>query len=491
MALISIQNLDFGYDGAAEKVFDGVSFQMDTAWRLGLVGRNGRGKTTLLRLLQGQLEHGGSISSPCLFDYFPMHIPDEDETVLKYCESSIPHFEQWRLMKELSLLDVDEGAVYRSISTLSGGERTKLLLAVLFMQEEHFLLIDEPTNHLDLEGRQVLAAYLKRKSGFILVSHDRSFLDESVDHILSINPTSITVTKGDYSSFAASKERQDAFELAENQKLRKEAKRLDEAAKQTARWSDKIEATKIGTHAADRGFIGAKSAKMMKRSKVTEQRRESARDEATSLLHNIEATAALKLHPLAHHKRPLLEGKHLALYYGETCITQGIDFKLENGAITAVTGKNGAGKSTLLKLLLGQNIAHTGELLRPVQCTVSYVPQDTSFLVGALDDYIEQRAVDRTLTKAILRKLGFSRPQFELPMERYSAGQRKKVLLAASLAEPAHLYVWDEPLNYVDLISRLQIEALLKEFSPTMVLVEHDRAFLESVNSNTIRLERC
>jgi len=491
MALISIQNLDFGYDGAAEKVFDGVSFQMDTAWRLGLVGRNGRGKTTLLRLLQGQLEHGGSISSPCLFDYFPMHIPDEDETVLKYCESSIPHFEQWRLMKELSLLDVDEGAVYRPISTLSGGERTKLLLAVLFMQEEHFLLIDEPTNHLDLEGRQVLAAYLKRKSGFILVSHDRSFLDESVNHILSINPTSITVTKGDYSSFAASKERQDAFELAENQKLRKEAKRLDEAAKQTARWSDKIEATKIGTHAADRGFIGAKSAKMMKRSKVTEQRRESARDEAASLLHNIEETAALKLHPLAHHKRPLLEGKHLALYYGETCITQGIDFKLENGAITAVTGKNGTGKSTLLKLLLGQNIAHTGELLRPVQCTVSYVPQDTSFLVGALDDYIEQRAVDRTLTKAILRKLGFSRPQFELPMERYSAGQRKKVLLAASLAEPAHLYVWDEPLNYVDLISRLQIEALLKEFSPTMVLVEHDRAFLESVNSNTIRLERC
>ena len=491
MALISIQNLDFGYNGAAEKVFDGVSFRMDTTWRLGLVGRNGRGKTTLLRLLQGQYEHGGTISSPCLFDYFPMEIPDETETVLEYCEGNVPDFELWRLMKELSLLDVDEGAVCRSINTLSGGERTKLLLAVLFMQEEHFLLIDEPTNHLDLEGRKVLAEYLRRKSGFILVSHDRSFLDESVNHILSINPASITVTKGDYSSFAAGKERQDAFELAENQKLRKEVKRLDEAAKQTARWSDRVEASKIGTHAADRGFIGSKSAKMMKRSKVTEQRRESARDEAAGLMHNIEETAALKLHPLEHHKRPLMEGKNLALYYDDTCISQGIDFRLENGTITAVTGKNGAGKSTLLKLLLGQDICYTGELLCPAQCTVSYVPQDTFFLAGSLDEYIEERAVDQTLTKAILRKLGFSRSQFELPMERYSAGQRKKVLLAASLAEPAHLYVWDEPLNYVDLISRLQIEALLKEFSPTMMLVEHDRAFLDSVDCKYIQLERC
>ena len=119
---------------------------------------------------------------------------------------------------------------------------------------------------------------------------------------------------------------------------------------------------------------------------------------------------------------------------------------------------------------------------------ISYVPQDTSFLRGALGDFILERGIGESLFKAILRKLGFSREQFDRLLEDYSGGQKKKVLIAASLCEQAHLYVWDEPLNFLDIDSRLQIEELLRGFAPTMIFVEHDRAFQEAIATKVIAL---
>lgn len=121
---------------------------------------------------------------------------------------------------------------------------------------------------------------------------------------------------------------------------------------------------------------------------------------------------------------------------------------------------------------------------------ISYVPQDTSFLKGSLDEYMEQWNVDPTIFKMLLRKLDFSREQFEKPMESYSAGQKKKVLLARSLSEKAHIYVWDEPLNYIDIFSRIQIEELIKKNRLTMILVEHDKTFTEHLGDQIIRLKR-
>lgn len=154
----------------------------------------------------------------------------------------------------------------------------------------------------------------------------------------------------------------------------------------------------------------------------------------------------------------------------------------------ALEGRNGSGKSSLLKLLLGRGVRHEGALTLASGLEISYVPQDTSFLRGPLGDFILERGVDETLFKAILRKLGFSREQFGRPLEDCSGGQKKKLLIAASLCERAHLYVWDEPLNFVDIDSRLQIEALLRDFAPTMLFVEHDRAFQEAVATKTITL---
>lgn len=233
MALIQITDLTFAYPGSFDNVFEHVSFQFDTDWRLGLTGRNGRGKTTLLRLLQGQYPHQGTITAPGGFEYFPYPVPDASLTPLELLERSFPDVPEWRFRRELAPLAVTEDALYRSFSTLSGGEQAKLLLALLFAREGRYLLIDEPTNHLDETGRALVSRYLAKKSGFLLVSHDRAFLGGCVDHILSIGRSSIEVQRGNFSSWYENKQRQDAFELAQNAQLKKEIGRLKQAARQS------------------------------------------------------------------------------------------------------------------------------------------------------------------------------------------------------------------------------------------------------------------
>ena len=491
MSMIEISNLTFAYDGSYDNIFENVSLRLDTDWRLGLVGRNGRGKTTLLNLLQHKYEYRGTIRADVPFDYFPFAIPDPDKDAIGVIEDVQPDYEYWQLAREMHRLDLSDEILYRPFRSLSGGEQVKLLLALLFARENRFLLIDEPTNHLDAEARALVADYLKSKRGFLLVSHDRAFLDGCVDHILSINKTDITLQKGNFSSWFANKERQDAFEQAENDRLRADIRRLDEAARRAARWSDKTESEKHVRNSGlrpDRGYIGHKSAKMMQRAKSIEARRLDAAEEKAGLLHNIERADDLKLHPLAYRAETLAELTDVAVQYGDAPVVEGVRLTIRRGARIALTGRNGSGKSSLLKLLAGQDIPHTGTVRLGSGLIVSYVSQDASFLSGSLAAYAETCGIDRTLFLAILRKLDFSRVQFEKDMTDYSAGQKKKVLLARSLCEQAHLYLWDEPLNYIDVFSRMQIEQLLTAYQPTLLFVEHDRTFCDKIATETVRL---
>ncbi|MNX99003.1 putative ABC transporter ATP-binding protein [compost metagenome] len=161
---------------------------------------------------------------------------------------------------------------------------------------------------------------------------------------------------------------------------------------------------------------------------------------------------------------------------------------IEQGERIAISGKNGSGKSSLLKLLTGDNISYTGTVRTGSQLKISYVSQDTSFLQGSLSDYARQHELDESLFKAILRKLDFARVQFEKDMSSFSGGQKKKVLIARSLSEKVHLHIWDEPLNFIDIISRMQIEELLLEFTPTLLFVEHDREFCRNIATKIIEL---
>lgn len=495
MSLIQVQNLTFAYEGSYETIFENVSFQLDTNWKLGFTGRNGRGKTTFMNLLLGKLEYQGSINAPVDFSYFPYQVPDGRVTALEAAEEMDPSFEYWKVAREMGKLQLDDEVLYRPYETLSNGEQTKLQLAVLFSKENNFLLIDEPTNHLDIRGRELVSRYLNSKRGFILVSHDRAFLDGCVDHILAINKSNIQVCRGNFSTWMENKQRQDAFEQAENEKLKAEISRLEQTAREKAQWSDVAERRKFGIDRMKvdnvkgyRPLQGAKAAKTMARSKAIQQRQAAAIEEKQSLLKNIERSDTLKIYQTQFHSDRLVELKDVRIAYGAEPVCGPVSFTVRRGDRLALQGANGSGKSSILKLICGQPISCTGEVWRGAGLRISYVSQDASNLSGKFSDFLAACGVDESLMLAILAKLDISRSQVERDLSALSAGQKKKLLLARSICEPAHLHVWDEPMNYIDVISRMQLEELLTSFQPTILFVEHDKAFCQNVATRTIEL---
>lgn len=526
MSIIQVQNMTFAYDGSYDAIFENVSFTLDTDWKTGFIGRNGRGKTTFLKLLMGwERPISGTIAASVHFDYFPFPVEDGSQPAMEAARSMIAPFTAWErrmdellaegseqalavygelqqrymeadgyiidelITREAAKLNIPEEALQRPFGTLSPGERTRLTLAALFLKKNNFLLIDEPTNHLDMEGRRLAGQYLAGKKGFILVSHDRDFLDRVVDHVISVNRADIEVQQGNYSTWKLNRDRQDQFELARNESLKRDIARLTASAERAGQWSDRVEASKIGGHTYDRGYVGHKAAKMMQRSKSIERRQLEAAEEKRSLLKNLEESEPLKLACLPYTRGRLIEAPDLTLLYGDKAVLSHLRLELEPGERLCLAGRNGCGKSTVIRYLTGApGITAAGSCRLGPGLTCSYVPQDTAFLHGGLRAFAQREGLDESLFKAILRKLDFSRLQFEKDMEAFSSGQKKKVLIAASLCRPAHLYLWDEPLNFMDILSRLQVEELILRYKPTMIFVEHDAAFCRKIATRTLRL---
>lgn len=280
--------------------------------------------------------------------------------------------------------------------------------------------------------------------------------------------------------------------MAQNARHKKEISRLEEASKRASAWSDKVEKSKKGTLNSglrpDRGYIGHKSAKMMQRSKNIERRRQEHIEEKSALLKDIDRADSLKLSPLSFYTDKLLELEGVTVSYGEHTACQNVSFDIRSGDRIALRGPNGSGKSTVLKLICGEITEYTGKLIKSSRLEISYIPQTTAGLSGNLRDYAEKWKIDESLFKTILRKLDFSREQFEKDISDFSEGQKKKVLLSRSLCQEAHLYIWDEPLNYIDILSRMQIEELLLEYHPTIIFVEHDGVFCEKIATKEIIL---
>ena len=220
---------------------------------------------------------------------------------------------------------------------------------------------------------------------------------------------------------------------------------------------------------------------MMKKSVNTLKRRERAIEEKKSLLKNVEQVGELKLTVLEHPKKVLISVQNGRVSYDGRTVCDHISFEIRQGDRVALTGANGAGKSSVLKTLCGLGNALSGDVRVATGLTISHVPQETDGLSGGMRDYIHQRQLDETLFKAILRNMDFEREAFERDLSTLSQGQKKKILLASSLCVPAHLYVWDEPLNYIDVLSRVQVENLIRQCRPTLLLVEHDKVFLENI----------
>lgn len=457
MGSIKISNVSFRYEDSSNHIFNNLNLDLDSSWKLGLVGRNGRGKTTFLNLLQGKLVGRGEIQTKLNFSYYPIRIKDPANITLYELQDQIM-FEQWKLERELNLMHVDSNLIWQSFNTLSGGEQTKILLALSFIDENSFPLIDEPTNHLDEESRQEICKYLtKHHKGYIVVSHDRNFLNQVTDHVLAIENTEIHLYQGNYATYEQIKEARDEFNREKNEKIAGEIKNLHNQKEQFYHWAQKIEARKnLGQKTqyilnrrarVNKAAIGHSAAKMMKKSITRRNRMDKKIEEKEGLMVNIEDI-------------PKLTMNFQSNYH-----------------------------SAFLKFLLNKVSANSNgrcELTNGLR--ISYLPQDLTIYQGSLKNFALHQKLSYEDLLNILKKMGFPHTNFNVPIEEMSMGQQKRIALAKSLLEPADLYLWDEPANYLDVFNQDQLINLLQEVKPAMLLIDHDQYFIEQVADERIKL---
>jgi len=314
---------------------------------------------------------------------------------------------------------------------------------------------------------------------------------------LAIEKNQISSYQGNFAVYEAQKQRSDTSEQAQNSQLKKDIGRLKQTAAEKAKWSQAREGDKYGDPhkkgsgaVYDTGFIGARAARTMKRSKHLAQRMATEIDDKEKLLKNIEQIEPLTMAFQPSHQQRLLTVTDLQLSYAQQPLFQPLSFELQQGQRVALVGPNGAGKSTIVHQLLGQFSGQvSGTIQRPQHLQISYVHQDYEDNHGTLSDFAKLQKLDYQAFLNNLHKLGMPRAVFNTRIELMSMGQRKKVELAKSLSLPAELYIWDEPLNYLDVFNQEQLEQLLLMVQPTMLLIEHDQTFIEHVATKIVSLK--
>lgn len=525
MAKIQLNNMTYFYEDYYYPVFENVNLVLDSDWKLGLIGRNGRGKTTLLRLLQGQLQPtAGVVLSDVKMELFPYRLEttyvttmevvkeylaglttlekqmerllleDTPQALQEYEEVLTQYMEadgytaDARIRRELQYMGMEEELLDRDYLTLSGGERTRIQIIAMFLREDTFVLLDEPTEHLDSSGKQLLAQYLKGKKGYIVVSHDKAFLDEVTDHILSINKATIELEKGTYSSWQENMERKENFELKVREKLQKEIKQLERASEKQIGWAGVANQQKY-EFACHARANGAKSYyRQVKRAK------EQIQDDLAQkkqLLRNMEEARNLVLQQMETEDLVLIRCRDLCYGYGEHQVLEHVSLELEKGDRLWLRGRNGSGKSTLLKLLMQANgeeeVAKQLGIQLAQGMKMVYVSQESAVYKGILREVIP---VKEQYAKVIelCQVFDVSSEMLQRPMESFSSGELRKINLAIALAQEQQVLLLDEPLNYMDVLFREQLQEAILEYKPTMILVEHEEAFARNVATKEYKL---
>ncbi len=519
MAQINVSNLSFAYEGCFDNIFENVSFSIDTEWKLGFIGRNGKGKTTFLKLLQGNYEYNGTIRTSTVFDYFPYTVT-ADQTILpaaEFTDDLKPKCELWRVICELEKLGENAEILYRPFHTLSPGEQTKILLAVLFSGENDFLLIDEPTNHLDENSRTNVKNYLCSKKGFLLVSHDRDLLDACTDHVLVLNRRTIEIQNGNFSSWWENKRRKDAFAAAENKKHRKEIEKLKQAAKQSFDWAEQNERTKIGFDPVKehdrptRAYIGAKTKTIQSRAKQMNRRIHRELEAAKDLLCDLEETVDLKVNPLIHHKKTLVNIRDYSVKYkgADRPAFTGLTFQIDRGDRIALHGKNGCGKSTLLSLICGLITPESGEIIYEGTNITESSRQRFGYMLQK-DHLFEWRTIRRNIllgleiqkklsretgayADKLLETYGLSAFAQKRPSE-LSGGMRQRAALIRTLVLKPELLLLDEPFSALDYQTRLKVSddigTIIRQEKKTAILVTHDLSEAISMGDKVLVLSK-
>ena len=481
MALISLQEVRIGFGG--HPLLDDVSFQIERGERVGLLGRNGMGKSTLLKMLNGDVEpHGGIIARQqnVRAAYLPQEVPQDlhgrivDIIASGLIDTDFAEDEHhWKrdnqVQKTISLMELDGEARFE---TLSAGMKRRIILARGLVCNPDLLLLDEPTNHLDIQAIDWLEDFLKRWGGtLVFVTHDRVFLQKLTTRIIELDRGSVYDWACDYPTFLTRKESMLEAEQTQNTLF-------DKKLAQEEAWIRKgIEARRT----RNEGRVLALKRLRQQRS----ERRDSL------------GKVKMQIGTEKRSGRLVIETENISYSYGEKTIIRDFTTTIQRGDKIGIVGANGSGKTTLLKLLMGQLQPQTGEVRHGTNLDIVYFDQLRTQLdesksvldnVGQGRDTVTINGRTRNLM-GYLEDFLFTRDRVRAPITALSGGERNRLLLARLFAMPANLLILDEPTNDLDIETLEILEDLLLDYEGTLLLVSHDRAFLNNIVTSTLILD--
>jgi ATP-binding cassette subfamily F protein uup len=504
MSLIQLQRVDFSIGGPL--LLEHVDLSIDANERVCIVGRNGEGKSTLMKLIAGELQpddgevrvQGGVVvarmaqevpqaTSGSVFDVVAEGLGDLGRLLARYhhllaegdleglgaVQDQIEAQHGWDLDRRVGdVLDKLELPADTDFAALSGGMKRRVLLAQALVRKPDVLLLDEPTNHLDIEAIGWLEGFLKQFAGSIVfITHDRSFLRALATRIVEIDRGQLTSWPGDYDNY-----------------LRRREERLHAEAQANALFDKKLAQEEVwirqGIKARRTRNEGrVRALKAMRRERA--ERRELGGNAKMSLA-NAQASG-----------KKVIELEHVHQAYDGRVLIDDLSTTLMRGDRVGIIGPNGAGKSTLLKILLGELKPQRGEVELGTGLKIAYFDQHRAQLndeLNALDNVAEGREYielngQRKHIIGYLQDFLFSPERARAPITRLSGGERNRLLLAKLFAQPSNLLIMDEPTNDLDVETLELLEELLTEYQGTLLLVSHDREFLDNVVSSTLVLE--
>ncbi|MEP7135091.1 MAG: ATP-binding cassette domain-containing protein [Chloroflexota bacterium] len=482
MALISLQNISIGFGGP--RLLDDINVQIESGESIGLLGRNGMGKSTLLKLIGGEiLPHDGVIARQqnIRVAYLPQEVPqglsgrvaDIVESGLEAVISPLDDEHQWQRQhqvdKILSRMDLDPDAHFE---VLSAGMKRRVYLARGLVREPNLLLLDEPTNHLDINAIDWLEDFLKRWGGTLLfVTHDRVFLQNLATRIIELDRGKLFDWDCDYPTFVKRKEEMLSAEAQQNVLF-------DKKLAQEEVWIRKgIEARRTRNEGRVRAL-----------KRLREQRKERR---------ELSGKVRMQIGSENRSGRLVIEVENVSYAYSNKTIINNFTTTIQRGDKIGIVGANGSGKTTLLKLLMGQLAPTQGEVEHGTNVEMAYFDQLRAQLdesksildnIGQGRDTITINGRTRNLM-GYLEDFLFTRERARAPISALSGGERNRLLLARLFTQPANLLILDEPTNDLDIETLEVLEDLLLEYEGTLLLVSHDRAFLNNIVTSTFVLD--